>query len=53
MYAVWCEVQTLEELVDVKFMSVVFNEEEGNEEANSGKSEPVATICQHWRAMIV
>ena len=32
--AIWCEVQTFEELVDVKFMSVVSNEE-GNEEANS------------------
>jgi len=52
-YAIWCEVQTLEEVVDVKFMSVVSNEEEGNEEANSGKREPLATICQHWRAMIV
>jgi hypothetical protein len=51
--AIWCEVQTLEKLVDVKFTSVVSNEEEGNEEANSGKSEPLATICQHWSAMIV
>jgi len=25
---------------------VVPNEEEGNEEANSGKSEPLASICQ-------
>jgi uncharacterized protein with PhoU and TrkA domain len=51
--SIWCEVQTLEELADVKFTSVASNEEEGNEKANSGKSEPLATICQHCRAMIV
>jgi hypothetical protein len=34
----------LEELADVKFTSDVSNEEEGNEEANSGKSEPLATL---------
>jgi hypothetical protein len=32
---VWCEVQTLEELVDVKFLSDMSNEEEGDEEARS------------------
>ena len=51
--AIWCEVQPFEELVDIKFTSVVSNEEEGNEEGNGGKSEPLATIYQHWRAMIV
>jgi hypothetical protein len=50
---IWCEVQPFEELVDVKFTSFVSNEEEGNEEGNGGKSEPLATIFQHWRAMIV
>jgi hypothetical protein len=41
---VWCAVQTVGELVDVKFLSHMSNEEVGDEEASSGKSEPPATL---------